>query len=131
MANLARVAMINVVVAIVVHIGKASVAIATTALAAAILVYAEPYKSELTSVLFPLGIIFLVSFFVAWCFMVVYDTAVDTIFLCFLVDEEMNAANGTMMADQELRDMVQKFSKETPKKEDAAGGGAELGVVKI
>ena len=57
--------------------------------------------------------IFIISLAIALIFLSVYDTAIDTIFLCFLVDEEANKNSGLMLADQNLKEIVQKYEKES------------------
>ena len=62
-------------------------------------------------------------------FLTVYDTAIDTVFICFLVDEEANKNSGTMMADKGLRDIVQKYegkSKELANQMKENRGGTDM-----
>ena len=56
---------------------------------------------------------FLLSYMVASLFMVVYDTTIDTVFLCFLVDEEVNAVDGQMLASKGLLKVIGKYEKES------------------
>ncbi len=46
---------------------------------------------------------------VARLFLQVYDTAVDTVFLCFLVDEKQNKSSGCMLADEGLKEVVSNY----------------------
>jgi len=111
--NMARVAVITFFSAIVTTLGKIMIPLMTTALCAAIFVFVEPYKSELSSPIYPLVIIFVISLAVALMFLTVYDTAIDTVFMCFLLDEKHNKANGKMFADDGLRKIVQKYEQES------------------
>ncbi|MES1911260.1 MAG: hypothetical protein MHM6MM_003719 [Cercozoa sp. M6MM] len=112
--NMARVAAINVVGTYLIVIGKVLVGLATAAIAAAVLEYVEPYESEVSSPVFPLVVIFVIAFFVAALFMVTYEAAIDTIFLCFLIDEEANAST-EMFASDSLKAIVNKYSDESRK----------------
>jgi len=114
-SNMARVAVITFFSTIVTTLGKVMIPLMTTALCAAILVLLEPYKSELSSPIYPLFIIFVISLAVALMFLTVYDTAIDTVFMCFLLDEKHNKENGKMLADEGLRKIVQKYEEQSKK----------------
>merc|ERR1712154_745566 len=97
------------------------------AICGAVLLNSEPYKSELSSPILPLVVVFIIAYGVAQMFLTVYDTAIDTIFLCFLLDEKHNKANGQMRADPDLRAIVQKYeaqSKELPSRSNAGAAAA-------
>jgi len=111
--NMARVAVITFFSTIVTTLGKIMIPLLTTALCAAIFVFVEPYKSELSSPIYPLIIIFIISLAVALMFLTVYDTAIDTVFMCFLLDEKHNKTNGKMFADDGLRNIVQKYEQQS------------------
>ena len=78
---------------------------------------------DITSPFLPLVIIFIISFGVAQLFMTVYDTAIDTVFLCFLIDEKHNKSSGQMLADPELREIVQKYEADSKKLADSKTRG--------
>lgn len=44
--------------------------------------------------------------------MVVYETTIDTVFICFLVDEEVNGT-GKMFASEKLQRLVGKYKPES------------------
>jgi len=111
--NLARVAMMHLVAGLVINIGKITIFLTSTALAGLIMVYIEPYKSDMSSIIFPIVTIAIMTYTVGWLFMVVYETAVDTVFLCFLVDEQNNKESGTMMADEGLLNLVDKYKADS------------------
>merc|ERR1719445_240288 len=122
-ANLVRVAVITFFSTIVTMLGKIMIPLATTGVCAVLLLNAEPYKSELSSPIYPLVVIFIVAIAVALMFLTVYDTAIDTVFMCFLLDEKHNKANGRMLADEGLRNIVQKYEAESKKLAHAVQGG--------
>jgi len=111
--NLVRVAAISFFSAMVTMLGKVLIPLLTMAVCGAALLYAEPFKSELSSPMLPLVVVFIIAFGVAQMFLTVYDTAIDTIFLCFLLDEKHNKADGQMLADPDLRAIVQKYEVES------------------
>jgi len=106
--NLARVAAINLVGAYLMLLGKVIVAMATTGIAAIIFIGVEHYKTDLSSLAMPCAVVFLLSYLVSSLFMVVFETTIDTTFLCFLVDEEHNPNN--MYASANLRQIVNSHS---------------------
>eukprot|EP01083_Nonionella_stella_P138963 423043_1 len=55
------------------------------------------------------------SLAISMMFLTVYDTAIDTVFMCFLIDEQHNKNNGQMLADEGLREIVQKYESESKK----------------
>ena len=52
--------------------------------------YVPYYQKNVSSFLFPAVIIFVISWMVASFFMTVLQVAVDTVFLCFLIDETVH-----------------------------------------
>jgi len=110
--NLARVAMMTVVSRIVISVGQYAILAIPTGMAGLILMTMEPYKSDMSSITLPLFTICVLNYFVGWVFMEVYETAVDTVFLCFLIDEENNERTG-LLADQGLRDIVEKYQPQS------------------
>ena len=127
-SNLVRVAVITFFSAIVTNLGKIMVPLATTGICALILLNVDPYQDELGSPIIPLIIIFIISLAIAMMFLTVYDTAIDTVFLCFLIDEKHNAKSGQMLADPQLRNIVQKYeaqSKELAASVQRKGGATQ------
>jgi len=112
-ANLMRVAFISLFSALVMMLGKVLVPLLTTAVCGLLLVAVEPFKSEVSSPFLPLFLCFLISYAIAEMFLTVYDTVIDTVFLCFLVDEEHNGREHAMFADKELRKIVQKYEEQS------------------
>jgi hypothetical protein len=51
-------------------------------------------------------VIFIIGYIVGSLFMAVFEVAMDTVFLCFLIDEKLHAGSGTMCASKGLRALV-------------------------
>jgi len=85
--------------------GRLTIAAVTTGLCIIILSESSYYKQNLSSVLLPGLMIFLVSYMIGSLFMMVYEVAVDTIFLCYLIDEETHP-DGPKFAHDELTRMT-------------------------
>ena len=113
-ANIARVAVISFFSGIVTLLGKIMIPILTTAICVLAILYVDPWKSDISSPVLPCIIIFIIAFAVGTLFITVFDTAIDTVFLCFLIDEKQNIG-GTMLADENLRKIVQKYEKQSSK----------------
>merc|ERR1719273_1961710 len=96
---------------VVIFIGKVSVCLASTGTAILILMYYDPQSS----LLLPGAIMLLLTYYLAYAFMTVYETAVDTVFVCFLLDEEWNKENPTaeMFADKGLLEIVEKYAEQS------------------
>jgi len=90
--------------------GKISVALGSASVVCLFIQNAEPYKSNVTSPLVPSFLVLFVAYFVAACFFVMFSCTIDTLFLCFLVDSEVNQA-GSMMAPPALQKLVGKYEK--------------------
>jgi Plasma-membrane choline transporter len=108
--NLARIAAVNMVGSYLVLLGKIMVALATTGLCGLFMISNSYFKEKLNSIVMPSVTIFLLSFLVASLFMLIYETAIDTIFLCFLVDEEHNKG-GNMLASKDLIEIVDRYGE--------------------
>lgn len=120
--NLARVAAINLVSQYLLVIGKVVVTLFCGGFVGLIITNAEPYKTDVSSAVFPVLITMFLAYLVASLFMVVYDTTIDTIFLCFLVDEEVNKEKGQMRARPSLVKLIDDHavaSKDAADKEKA------------
>jgi hypothetical protein len=122
-ANLMRVAAISFFSTIVTALGKILIPLITVGLCGSVLFYAEPFKSDIDSIVWPLLVIFVLSVAVGLLFLTVYDTAIDTVFMCFLIDEKVNKQQGMMLADEGLRNIVQKYEAESKKLADDMQAG--------
>jgi len=110
--NLARVAMMHLVSRIVISVGQYAILAVPTGIAGLILLSIEPYSTDMSSITLPLLVVCVLNYFVGWIFMEVYETAVDTVFLCFLIDEENNMKTG-LLADEGLREIIDKYKGES------------------
>lgn len=88
-ANLARVIAVTLVGSYLMLLGKIMIAFATTGIML-IIITGMYDDDELNSPVMPCVVIFILAWVVAELFMLVYETVVDTIFLCYLVDERYN-----------------------------------------
>jgi len=102
--NLIRVAAVHLVGEYVLFCGKVIVSLITTGLCG--LIIKAFYGDTVSSIAMPCFIIFILSFVVATLFMSLFSTTIDTVFLCFLIDEEMNKASGQMFASASLQQLV-------------------------
>jgi len=116
--NLFRVAVITFFSGIVTFLGKILIPIFSTVIMAAAMHYSDEFE-DITSPFLPLVIVFIISGGVGMLFMTIYDTAIDTVFLCFLIDEKHNKNDGLMMADENLREIVQKYEADSKKLADS------------
>jgi len=109
--NLVRVAVMSAFTWIIILCGKVLVALIPTAMGLSF--FQWYYEGEYDGVLAPGLAMLFVNWMVANSFMTVYEVSVDTIFLCFLIDEEANKESGTMFADPELRRIVDENADES------------------
>lgn len=112
--NLFRVAAVNTVSSIIFGMGKLAVGLATAALVAIYLRTVEPFATEVTSPLAPAMLCFFIGYILSGLFFVVFSSTIDTLFICFLIDSEVNKA-GEMMATKALQKLVNKYEKKSKK----------------
>lgn len=113
--NLARVAAINVVSTIVIKAGKLMTTMLMTTIAVVILHEMEPYKSDIYSVFIPGIAIFMLCWCISSVCFAVFGAVLDTQFICFLIDNEVNG-EGCMLASDELQKVVGKYQDESKNK---------------
>jgi len=112
--NLFRVAALNVVSISLLTIGQVSVALVTTSIAGISMTKGPKIKDLINSPLAPSMVVFIVSYTVAGMFMTIFDSIIDTIFLCFLVDTEHNK-DQEMFSSESLQQLVKTYSAESKK----------------
>lgn len=110
-ANLLRIAALNLVGDFMLLIGKFLVSMGTAGITAFLLI--GIYGDRLSSIVMPTFVAFILAYLVASFFMALFEVTIDTIFLCFLIDEKCNKASGRMFASQSLQDLVTKYEKES------------------
>eukprot|EP01084_Bolivina_argentea_P201127 343842_1 len=64
-----------------------------TAISVVCMAYIEYYKNNLSSYLFPAVVIMIVCYLVSSLFMSVFEVAVETIYLSYLIDEKVHGGN--------------------------------------
>lgn len=102
-SNLARTGAMTVVSVFLMFLGKVTIAIATAGFGGIFIHFRYP---NISSPVLPMVVIFIVGYIVGSLFMAVFEVAMDTVFLCFLIDEKMHAGSGTMCASKGLRALV-------------------------
>merc|ERR1740123_2369128 len=95
----------------IIFLGKLVVAAVSTGCCVFVLTTVEPYSSTVSDPLLPAVLTFILSYFVGSFFMTTYATSIDTVFICFLVDEESNGDK--MLADEGLKNIVAKHADES------------------
>jgi len=111
--NLLRVAAFEGVATYVLVMGKIVVSLLTTGVCSLILTRVKYFSEQLDSVALPAVIIFLVSYYVANVVLATYESVIDTIFLCFLIDEQVNGGSGNMFASARLSALVNKYADQS------------------
>ena len=84
--NILRVAAVNTVSAFVLFMGKLLVPASTTFILYLVLAYGN---IQMNSILSPLVVTFILSYFVSSMFTEIFAMAIETILCCFIADEEM------------------------------------------
>ena len=109
--------------------GRFIISLLNTGIALLVMKYNTYYYNNLGSYLFPSIIIFIVSYIISALFMMVFDVGVETIFLCFLIDETVNNGQPKFATDEmkQLVDQTASFSqrnkKSTTSTNDGTAGG--------
>lgn len=111
-ANLLRLTIVDVVGDYLLLIGKVFVSCLTTALC----LFFLTSERDLSSLALPTIMVFIIAYIVATLFMLVFETAVDTIFLCFLIDE--SNPNQLMLASPSLKRIVESVDANVPIKQN-------------
>jgi len=106
--NLFRLAAVELVGEYMLVCGKIIVSLLSTGICG--LIIKGIYDTRVSSIVMPCLLVFLIGYFVASVFMNLFETAIDTIFLCFLIDEEANKESGQMYASKSLKDLIDAHS---------------------
>ena len=111
LCNKARCVSLLGVSGLVLFIGKIGVSTLCTGIITVIMVFASPYKHDISSPMLPATLVFLISYTFVTLFIGVYSATIDTIFLCFLIDEKVNGGNSEkMLCSDKLRELVNKYA---------------------
>jgi len=112
--NLFKVAALNAVSGVLMFLGKLTVALITMALSGYAMTHVDYFSQDLYSPVVPALVVFILAYTVADMFMLVFEVAIDTTLLCFLVDCEHNKDNSeTMFASKGLQAIVGKHKKDS------------------
>jgi len=74
---------------------------------------------QLSSLIFPALICFLISFVVCWQYMHLYEVGISTLFMCFLIDEQRNKSMSEMKASKRLRKIIGAQRSKADERRDA------------
>jgi hypothetical protein len=124
--NLARLAALTAVGDFLLTIGKVIVSLLTTGIVG--LVIQNVYAEDLSSIAMPTFAVFILSYLISSLFMVSLDTAIDTIFFCFLVDEKFNKGTGQMLAPPTLLELVDRNAEKSRVRADEMQYGVKSDV---
>ncbi|KAA0722051.1 Choline transporter-like protein 1 CDw92 [Triplophysa tibetana] len=122
--NALRVAAINSVGDFVLFLGKILI-VSCTAFSG---VLALNYQREYTVWVLPLIIVCVFAFLVAHCFLSIYETVVDVLFLCFAIDTKNNdgSPGSEYYMDKELMEFVENARKATERYSKEEGDRGEM-----
>lgn len=91
-SNVGRAVVISGISKYVELFGKLAIAAVTTGICILYMNYDDYLKDNLSSLVFPCIVIFILSYAIGSLFMMVLEVGVDTIFLCYLVDESVHGS---------------------------------------
>jgi hypothetical protein len=103
--NLFRVAAITMVSEFLLLLGKLSVAFGTTAIAVLMYANVPEFNENMSSWLLPGAVIFIMAFVVSSIILLMYESVIDCVFFCFIVDYENNKGQG-MFASEDIINLV-------------------------
>jgi len=106
--NLLQVGTVNIIGDSVLWMGKIIVSFISTG----ILLLAMDHTYVLSSLIMPAVVMFLTCYLVASVWMAIFEAAIDTVLLCFLLDEKQNRSTGYMLASPELIALVDKHAQQ-------------------
>ena len=122
MNNVARVTMVQGISAYMEFVGRYGIPLLVTGLSVIVFESVEYYQENLNGYVYPAIMVFLVSYVTSSLFMEVFEVALDTIFLCFLVDEHVNMPP-RFASDKLLEHASQYGGMITTKTDDPNTGG--------
>eukprot|EP00002_Diphylleia_rotans_P013264 TRINITY_DN2588_c0_g1_i1.p1 TRINITY_DN2588_c0_g1~~TRINITY_DN2588_c0_g1_i1.p1 ORF type:complete len:618 (-),score=154.63 TRINITY_DN2588_c0_g1_i1:157-2010(-) len=112
MSNILRVGALSVVGDFFLFLGKLFIACSSALFAYLLLDETQDVSTEgnAESPLYPTILVFIIAYAIGSAFMAVYEMAIDTLLLCFCVDERMN--DGTALRPYFMSDSLREFVKE-------------------
>lgn len=88
LSNLGGVAMVQTIGDIFLFLGKLFVALAAAGICGMVLTFAPAFRLSQTSIVLPCLIVLVAAYLIAAMFMGIFEMAIDTIFMCFCIDED-------------------------------------------
>jgi len=79
------------------------------------------YGNRVSSLLVILLVVALMTWAISWQFLLIFDTGINTMFICFLIDEENNKG-GHMRASHRLQEIIGETKVKKRDLEDKAKG---------
>jgi hypothetical protein len=105
--NLIKVAVVRSIGWAFLFVGKLFIAAASGGIAAAFLLTQPPYSTELYSITAPVVVVVAGAWLVAIAFMGVYNMTIDTILICFCIDQERVKAGEPPYCSASLAALIQ------------------------
>jgi len=105
LGNILRAAAVHIASSFLEKVGKFLITCSTTAICIYI-IYIWDLDEELSSIVWPALVIFLLAYIISAIYMMVLQVGVDTMFMCFLVDEKCNRGQNKMFASKALLKIV-------------------------
>merc|ERR1712072_711559 len=117
---------------LILFLGKIMIVLLTTGVSGLILLNVDKYKEELSSVLLPCVLIAIMAYCLSTVMMSVFDAAIDTIFMCFLVDEKFNKSGNLhaspkfleLINSPAVKDASQKYAEDEKARRKRVNGGS-------
>lgn len=121
----ALVGIITAITDIMMSLGKGVISMFTGLIAFIWLQYGfTDAETRPSSTALPVLITMMFGFAIGTACLEVYETAIDTILLCFCMDKELNESNGNMKAGAHLQDFVKKSAKKAAALDGKTDGDA-------
>ncbi|ETO30783.1 hypothetical protein RFI_06338 [Reticulomyxa filosa] len=113
--NVLRTALLEGISHYIEFFGRITIAAVTTGICLTVFSLDNYFRDNLSSVLSPGIAVFVIAYIIGSLFMLVYEVAVDTIFLCYLIDEQTHP-NGPKFAHEDLAKMANKHKNSLTRK---------------
>ncbi|KAG8469178.1 hypothetical protein KFE25_007696 [Diacronema lutheri] len=121
-SNLGGIALLNTIGDLFLFLGKFFVAAASAGVCACVLMFVPSFQVSTNSIVLPCIIVFIASYVIASIFMGIFEMTIDTVFMCFCIDEDKQLG----YADGALKSFVKENVRDIEKKTstmDAKGKG--------
>jgi len=119
-AKLGRSVMVDAVSKYTRVFGRWAITLMNTAIGAMVMYWNSGFQNDLSALFLPTMIILIVTYCVATLFMEVFDIAVESVYLCFLVDEKVHSE--PRFAGEDLKGIVATLPEQLPTKKDEVAG---------